>query len=103
MTDDNNQAQNEKLQKRLLIEQRVTNEGCSTGLTYIFWWFLGVFGAHRFYTGKKGSAIAMLIISLTFFGLAVTAIWWIVDAFLIPGMVREYNDNLRQKLNFELS
>ncbi len=39
--------------------------------------FLGVFGAHRFYVGKIGSAIAML---LTFGGLGV---WMLIDFVLI--------------------
>lgn len=94
--------QNEKLQKRILIEQRITNEGKSMIAAYILWWFFGIFGGHRFYLGKTGSAIAMLLISLTIVGLIITVIWSIIDAFLIPGMVRESNDRLRQKLNYEL-
>ena len=39
----------------------------------LFAWFLGVFGAHRFYLGKIGTAIAML---LTLGGLGV---WALID------------------------
>lgn len=43
-----------------------------------FAWFLGVFGAHRFYLGKIGTAVTMLILSLI--GLIpVTLIWALVD------------------------
>ena len=41
--------------------------------------FLGVFGVHRFYLGRIGSGIAMLLITCTFFGLFVTGIWAFVD------------------------
>lgn len=73
----------------------------SAGISYVLWFFLGGFGAHRFYLERTGSAIAMLVITIVSFlllavgigalGLLVVGIWAIVDAFLIPGMVREYN------------
>ena len=42
-------------------------------------WLLGAFGGHRFYVGRKRSAIAMLLISLTVIGLLVTWVWAIID------------------------
>lgn len=42
-------------------------------------WFLGIFGAHRFYVGKKGSAIAQLVLTCTVIGIVITSIWAIVD------------------------
>jgi TM2 domain-containing membrane protein YozV len=78
-----------------------------TGVAYLLWFFLGEFGAHRFYLGKTGSAIAMLLIFLIsiplafvfvgYFGLFAIFIWWIVDAFLIPGWVRTHNDLARRR------
>lgn len=41
--------------------------------------FLGVFGVHRFYLGRNGSGIVMLLLTCTFFGLAITGIWAFVD------------------------
>lgn len=41
--------------------------------------FLGVFGAHRFYTGRTASAVVMLILTLSFIGILVTSIWNFVD------------------------
>jgi len=41
--------------------------------------FLGVFGVHRFYLGRIGSGIVMLVLTCTFFGLAITGIWAFVD------------------------
>ncbi|MBR1619635.1 TM2 domain-containing protein [bacterium] len=56
--------------------------------TFLFCLFLGVFGAHRFWTGKKGSAWAMLLITLFTgwifgLGLFITSIWALVDLILI--------------------
>ncbi|WP_232473761.1 TM2 domain-containing protein [Sphingomonas sp. MA1305] len=42
--------------------------------------FLGTLGIHRFYLGRTGSGIAMLVVSLTVIGLFVTGIWAFVDA-----------------------
>ena len=42
-------------------------------------WFLGIFGAHRFYAGKTGSAIVMVLLTCTIIGIWITAIWSLVD------------------------
>ncbi|KQN03967.1 TM2 domain-containing protein [Sphingomonas sp. Leaf25] len=41
--------------------------------------FLGIFGIHRFYLRRTASAVAMLVLTCTLFGLAVTSIWALVD------------------------
>ncbi|QYF98453.1 MULTISPECIES: TM2 domain-containing protein [Microbacterium] len=71
------------------------------GIGYLLLILLGGFGAHRFYLGRAGSAVAMLLIwwsgwALTVIGVGIfmllaVVIWWIVDLFLIPSMVNEYN------------
>lgn len=76
----------------------------SLPVSYILWWFLGTFGAHRFYMGRTSSAIVMLVITLVsipltlvfigVLGFMAIGVWWIVDAFLIPGIVREHNMRL---------
>lgn len=58
------------------------------GIAYMLWFFLGAFSGHRFYLGRTGSAWAQM---LTLGGLGV---WLLADAFLIPRMVREYNEAL---------
>lgn len=80
--------------QQMLIEQRVTNDGKSILLAYLFWFFLGIFSAHRFYLGRPGSAILQI---LTYF-ILIGFVWLLVDAFLIPGMIRKSNDDMRQRL-----
>lgn len=45
--------------------------------------FLGALGVHRFYVGKVGSGVAMLVITLTVFGAVITFFWSIIDFFVI--------------------
>ena len=87
------------------IEQRVTNEAKSIGVAYLLWFFLGSFGAHRFYLHRPTSAILMLVLLIVglltvtvivgAFLLVVLAIWVLVDAFLIPGMVQGHKSQVR--------
>jgi TM2 domain-containing membrane protein YozV len=41
--------------------------------------FLGPLGIHRFYLGRTGSAIAMLVLSFTFVGLLISVPWAFID------------------------
>ena len=98
-------------QEQILIEQRVTNEAKSAGAAYLLWFFLGTLGAHRFYLGKIGGGVAQLILfvlgwltAFIFVGivlLIVLGIWWIIDAFLISGMVASQKEAVRQRLTMQ--
>ena len=57
----------------------------SKGIAYALWFFLGGLSAHRFYLGKIGTGILYLLT------LQLLGIGWIVDAFLLSGMVDRYN------------
>ncbi|MBN9047516.1 MAG: TM2 domain-containing protein [Rhizobiales bacterium] len=81
-------------QQQMLIEQRVTNEAKSTGAAYLLWLFLWFVSAHRFYLGRPGTAILQI---LSYF-ILIGFIWWLVDAFLIPGMIQSHKDEVRRRL-----
>ena len=49
----------------------------------LFAFFFGTFGIHRFYVGKKGSAIVMLILAISIVGTAVAYIWSLIDFIFI--------------------
>ena len=70
----------------------------STGTAYLLWFFLGSFGAHRFYLGQTGTAIAQLLLLLLgwlplFAGWIVLGVWLFVDLFIIPGIIQ--NENMK--------
>ncbi|MHC5113700.1 MAG: TM2 domain-containing protein [Planctomycetota bacterium] len=71
----------------------------STGVAYLLWFFLGCWGGHRFYLGRKGSGLGMaglwlgsLVttpIVIGFIGFLALFGWWIVDAFCIGKWIAE--------------
>ncbi len=73
----------------------------SMAVAYILLIFLGTLGIHRFYLGRVGTGITMLILGLVgyatswmmigFIPLGIVGIWWIVDLFLTAGMVNQEN------------
>ena len=88
-------------QDRILIEQRVANDKPSMGTAYLLGIFLGLLGAHRFYLGRTGSGIVMVVLSCTLIGLLITIPWHVIDWFLIGGWVREKTENLRRDYTME--
>lgn len=81
----------------------------STGVAYLLWLILGGIGAHRFYAGNMGTGWAYValqvvgwITAAAGFGLLcfiAIGVWWVIDAFLIPGMIRTRNLLLAAQLN----
>lgn len=80
-------------EEKLLIETRVTNEGPSVVVAYLFWFFLWFVSAHRFYLRRPTSAILQILSYFVLIGF----IWIFVDLFLIPGMVRDRQQQLREQ------
>jgi len=99
-------------EQHILVEQRVANDGKSLVVAYILWIFFGGLGGHRFYLGRIASGVVLL--ALTVIGgatlfvyvgipmLLIAALWAILDAFLIPGMVRSERDRLRNRLMMDM-
>jgi TM2 domain-containing membrane protein YozV len=77
----------------------------SVAKAYLLWLLLGWFGGHRFYLGYINSAIFLIMMSslglllmlIDFVGvflLFAPGLWLLVDAFIIPAIVRHHNDEL---------
>ncbi|MBM7617478.1 TM2 domain-containing membrane protein YozV [Weissella uvarum] len=81
--------------EKLLVNSQVQSKGKNIVLAYVFAFFFGLFGIHRFYMGKTVSAIAMLLITVLSVGFLaiISGIWTFVDLFLIPRWIK--NDNAR--------
>lgn len=52
-------------------------------VAFLLAWFLGPLGIHRFYAGRTGSGIAMLLLTLTLVGMLITGIWVLVDLIIL--------------------
>ena len=78
------------LNSEMMIKQK------SSGITWLLWLFTSYLGGHRFYLGKFGTGVAML---LTFGGLGV---WSFIDLFLISSMVRETNKKIENEILAEI-
>lgn len=85
--------------RKPLVEAPTIDQGQkSMAIAYLLLIFVGSTGAHRFYLGRIGSAVTMLVLWLV--GLATSVlligipllmavgIWTLVDLFLVPGMIR---------------
>ncbi|MES2119545.1 MAG: TM2 domain-containing protein [Pseudomonadota bacterium] len=82
-----------------LIEQRVTNDGPSTGVAYLLWIFLWWVSGHRFYLGRPGTAILQI---LSYF-ILIGFVWVLIDGFLIPDMIRAKRNEIRQRIALQMS
>ena len=60
-----------------------------TPIGYLLWFFGGLFGYHRFYYGRQLTGL------LWMFTLGVFFIGWVVDAFLIPRMNQDANNQFK--------
>lgn len=80
---------------------RYEDQKKSMAVAYVLWGFVGPFGAHRFYLGQTGTAVAQLVLTLSIVGAIVTFIWWIVDAVLTHEMVKELNRDILREITAE--
>lgn len=64
----------------------------SQPVMWLLWLFLGYLGAHRYYLGNTGYAIAMT------FTLGGLGFWALIDAFFINRAYARKNDEIRQRV-----
>ena len=65
-------------------------------VAYLLWFFLWWAGAHHLYLRRYGSAAGYALLSIVGANLdmplalisLIVPVWWIIDAFLLPGLVR---------------
>ena len=84
----------------LILRQETGDRSKNPATAWILWFVLGVLfihGAHRFYLGRIGSGIGML---LTLGGVFV---WWIIDAFLMAGMIKANRRNVEKEILDEIA
>ena len=99
--------------ERLLVEQRVTNEAKSPFVAYLLAIVLWGFGAHRMYLGRGASGILVLAmwglgwltapILIGWVPIAVVCVWAFIDLLLIPGMIRDDQAVIRQRMLAEMA
>ncbi|UJF33459.1 TM2 domain-containing protein [Paenibacillus hexagrammi] len=79
-----------------LLASEMSKKQKSSGVAWLLWFFTGGIGGHRFYLGKTGTGVAML---LTLGGLGF---WTLIDLFLLSGMIRDTNDRIENEVISEL-
>jgi len=81
----------------------------SVKTAYLFWIVLGFAGGHRFYLGYPASGIFLLLMTglgvilalvspVGYFVLFAPGLWLLVDAFIIPAIVRHQNNDLIEQI-----
>lgn len=91
----NNIHQNSQPSSDAMAMMRYDANKKTVGVAYLLWFFLGGLGVHRFYLGSSIMGLVILACTIlgfvTLFTFIISAIILLVDAFLIPSMVREKN------------
>lgn len=95
-------------QELQILQSEYENKKKSTLISYLLWYFLGLFGMHQFYLGNPLQGILYLVLltigSLTafiligFFILIPLGIWWLIDAFLIPSYIQKLNEKVEKEI-----
>ncbi|MBO8172967.1 MAG: TM2 domain-containing protein [Bacillaceae bacterium] len=79
-----------------LLNTEMTKRQKSAGVAWLLWVFTAGFGGHRFYLGRTGTAVAML---LTLGGLGI---WAFIDLFLLNGMIKDTNEKIESEIISEV-
>jgi hypothetical protein len=117
----NNLSSSDAIAKAALIEARLANEKKSTFTAYLLWFFFGFAGIHYFYLSQRvlGAVRLIAAIALPFMMsaeaeqptiessnamlvLGVLAIWWVVDLFMIPCLIKKATAKRRKELRADM-
>jgi len=71
-----------------IVQSELEKKQKNKVVMYLLWWFLGIFGGHRFYLGDVGVGIGQL---LTLGGLGI---WALIDVFLIGKRLERKTEEL---------
>ncbi len=83
----------ESTQNTLIAMAEYDDRKKSKPLAYGLWFVLGMFAAHRFYSGQIGYAVAML-----FLGWFTLGIWNLIDVFLVGRAIDEHNRRVKSEV-----
>lgn len=90
------QKQNLTTEQLQLLASEMSKKQKSGGVAWLLWFFTGGIGGHRFYLGRIGTGVAML---LTLGGLGI---WTLVDLFLMSGMIKSTNETIENEILSEI-
>jgi len=90
------QKQNLTSEQLQLLASEMSKRQKSSGVAWLLWIFTGGVGGHRFYLGRIGTGVAML---LTLGGLGI---WSLIDLFLLSGMIRDTNEKIENEVLSEI-
>lgn len=78
-------------------------------LAYVLWFFLGFAGAHRMYAARVPSGLIQLLVHgigwlttpilIGWLFVGIWAVWWVIDALLIPAWIRDYNLEVARRVS----
>lgn len=81
---------------RLVLDDLYHYPEKSRALALLLWLATGFLGGHRFYLERTATGFAMLLTG------GAAGIWWLLDLFLITGMVAAYNRDQQQRKSIGL-
>lgn len=82
---------------QMMLENDMQKMAKKPVVAWLLWFFLGMFGAHRFYLGHTKVGVGM-VVSLIFTGGVVTLFWWIIEAITLSNRIKQVNENIESQL-----
>ncbi|GBF57314.1 hypothetical protein PbB2_00979 [Candidatus Phycosocius bacilliformis] len=86
----------------IAIELRADEESKSPFQAYVFWFFLGLVGAHRFYIGHGKTGFLMAALTCSMIGLPISIAWWLADSVLLGSLLQHEREIVRDRIAREV-